>query len=224
MLLTLPLGVKAGSQNLKTYMLFNGTNAADSTERFSPWIPIRGATRVYFRTWSAGAIADTDFCDTITTWKTLFSDSVLFVAVDSLGTIVTARSTTPRSVTTHGEPFPMCADSVAISGRAADSTKMVVVINPVEGVAKPVRGSGTGSGYWSIVAPTAVPMSGQNFPIQANAAAYAPPDKFMVGYLRVRITPQTRKTSAGTVSTQGLRTRGINKLKIQAIVVYDNTP
>jgi len=205
----------AGNQDIRTYYLFNGVSAADSSEQASIWIPIRGASRVYVRTFSAGAAADTDFCDTLTTWKTLFSDSVLFMARDSVGTIVTARST-QSSV----GAFPMCADSVVITNQLADSVKMIAVINPVQGVAKPLRGSVTGSGYYTIIMPTVIQAGIPNTPLNAQVAGTN--DVFMAQYMRIRYTPRTRLTTAGFSSTAGTRTRGINKLRMIASVVYDN--
>lgn len=211
-------GVFGGNQNIKTYTLFNGSNVADSSERASIWIPIRGASRVYIRTWSAGAAADTDFCDTVTTWKTLLSDSVLFMASDSLGTIVTARSGTSRSTTTHSEPFPMCADSVVITNNASmDSTKLVTVLFPVQGVGKPVRGTSSASGYYTVIQPAFTPILPATNPSVSGAN-----DVLMPGYLRIRITPRSRLTTAGFSSTAGLTTRGINKLKMIAYVLYPN--
>lgn len=207
-------------QNTKRYMLFNGTSVADSSERASIWIPVRGAARIYIRTWSAGATADTDFCDTVTTWKTMFSDSVLFQATDSLGTIVTARSTIARTVGIHGEPFPMCADSSSVSNAIGDSVKMAVCLNPVEGVATPVRGSGTGSGLYTIIAPGPIGALVPGLPSTGSIQMLGAQDYIMAQYMRIRITPRTRLTTAGFSSTAGIRTRGINKLKMEAIVVY----
>jgi len=221
--LALVVASSAGSQvpnNFKRYMLFNGSNAADSSERASIWIPVRGAARIYIRTWSAGANADTDFCDTVTTWKTMFSDSVLFQAVDSLGTIVTARSTIPRTIGVHGEPFPMCADSSVVSNAASDSVKMTVCVNPVEGVATPVRGSGTGSGLYTIIAPGPVGGVVPGVPSTGSIPLLGAQDYIMAQYMRIRITPRTRLTTAGFSSTAGIRTRGINRLKMEAVVVY----
>jgi len=201
--------------DIREWVLFDGSNAADSSERASPWIPVRGATRVYIRTWSAGAAADTDFCDTLTTWKTLFSDSVLFMARDSLGTIVTARS----SMSNVGA-FPMCADSAMITNFAADSVKMCAVVSPVQGTAKPVRGSGTGSGYITIIMPTPV---GAAVPATAATSVIAGATEFfMTQYMRIRVTPRTRLTTAGFSSTAGLRTRGINGLRMRAYIVFPN--
>src|SRR5882672_9527380 len=81
----------AGGQKATTYTLFPGATT-DTTEQASYWIPIKNASHVLIRTWSTGASTDTNYCDSITTWKTLFSDTVSFIAKDSLGTIVTSRS------------------------------------------------------------------------------------------------------------------------------------
>ncbi len=205
----------AGALNVTEYVLFNGVNQADSTEMASPWIPIRGASRIYIRTWSAGATADTDFCDTIATWKTLFSDSVLLIVRDSLGTIVTVRSYTPSSAAT----FPMCADSLVVTNNAADSVKMVAVINPVQGTGKPVRGSVTGSGYYTIIRPNIV---GGVMPLASGTSVEPPEAFFMTQYLRIRITPRTRLTTAGFNSTAGIRTRGVHALRMRAYVTYPN--
>jgi hypothetical protein len=202
-------------------VLFNGVVAADSSEMASPWIPVRGASRIYIRTWSAGASADSATCDTITTWKTMFSDSVLFQARDSLGTIVTARAGFGWPWTNAGA-FPMCADSVVISNAASDSVKLVANLHPVQGVGKPVRGSVTGSGYWTIICPIAV---GGQMPIAGSTTSgvvMGHQEVIMAGYLRIRITPRTRLTTAGFSSTAGIRTKGINKLRMEAYLVYDN--
>jgi len=220
LLCSLAFGASIDSRdNIKSYLLFNGVNAADSSERASFWIPIRGAQRVYIRTWSAGATADTDFCDTVTTWKTLLSDSLAFMGRDSLGTLVTAAGGIPRT-TSHSDAFPVAADSVVITNQLADSVKMVAVINPVEGVGDIVRGSATGSGRYTIIMPNAAQAIMPNTAGGTASGLAAANEIFMTSYLRIRITPRTRLTTAGFSSTAGLRTRGLNKLKMIAYVVY----
>jgi hypothetical protein len=112
----------------------------------------------------------------------------------------------------------MCADSIVITGTAADSVKGVSVLNDPSGVANLVRGSVNGSGYYTYILPSAapgtMPLAGVNLP---NTQ-----DVLMPNYMRIRVTPRTRLTTAGFSSTEGLRTRGIHALKVKAYVLYEN--
>ena len=116
----------AGQQHVVTYTLFNGVQTADSTPQASYWIPIHNANRIVIKLFTQAVSTDTATTDSITSWTTQFGDSMQFEAKDSLGTIVTSRSTIfedfPRS-----NRFPMILDSTSVSGDGADTTKWVAI-------------------------------------------------------------------------------------------------
>jgi len=219
-LFALPCRVKAGIEVVPTtYQLFKGntTVAKDTLEMASPWIPVRGANRILIRTWSQGQAAytgaDSVYCDSILTFKVLFSDSVSFMGRDSLGTLVTARSTSGFSTT---GAFPVCADSVMITGAenalTPDTTrgKFVAVSNvPLQ---KSLRAGASGSGHYTLVVPV-IPPGGASIYGDGSITAQ---------YMRVRVTALNRLTLAGAVSTAGIRTRGINGLRMEAMPIYKN--
>jgi|SRR6185369_3531814 len=223
--LSLILGVAAtlaaaGNQEMRTYELYSGANAADSTARTSYRIPVKGASKVYLWIRSAGATTDTSFCDSLTTFAALFGDSVSFIARDSSGTIVTLRNF-PGNTSGYGnKAFPICADSTTITlvaGTTAveDTVKGIVIATPDVGT-KPLR-----RGIYVNVTPAVRS--------QLNAAGLIipkgvpdPSGVIQGNYMWLRLTPTTRLTTAGFSSTAGLRTAGVNGLRVTATVYYPN--
>ena len=192
----------SGNWELRRVVLFGGGDKADSTERASRWIGIRGASRVYIRTWTIGAAADTDFCDSVSTWKTLLSDSVC------------ANVTGEDGFSTGS-----ACDSVVITNNNVDSTKMVAVYGvPTVQAAKTIRASASGSGLITVVYPIAAGHG--TSPAAAQVAGST--DVFATQWLRIRVTPITRSTTAGFNSTAGLRTRGFHGLRMEALIYYPN--
>lgn len=208
------------SGTVRDFVLFDG-RARDSTEHASPWIPIKNAMRIVIRTWSTHAAftgvgsgdPDSTTSDSIATFRVLFSDSVLFMASDSLGTIVTARSTIPRTVGVHGEPFPMCADSIMYSGASYNDSLVTHSIGrsfPVNQVLRaPVTGSGRLGAIFNVI-PGGVSACGDCTMIK--------------NYMRVRIVPLRRHiwpTGANTCDGAFCnRVNGLKGLRMVATVYY----
>lgn len=201
----------------KTFVLFNGSNAPaqDSTSRRSYWIPIRGASQVVLRFFSQGATTDTSFCDSISAFSIQVGDSVSFLGVDSLGTIVTASN---RVGVQGYNRFPVLADSAVITGNAADTTRGVAVYHPPVLNTVALRWS-TNKGFYTWVYPVKPALTawaaGMTPLQQSNTQA-----QFVPGYLSVRYTPVVRATTAGFNSTQGIRTQGLNRFYMVAYVYY----
>jgi hypothetical protein len=146
-------------------------------------------------------------CLCLVSFKVLFSDSVAFMGRDSLGTLVTARSTQ-----TNTRAFPVCADSVMLTGlrqaNVADTSggKMVLIGTvPLE----KALSAGTGSGYYTLVAPGIPPL----FTSIYGDGAISPQ------YMRVRYQPSVRTGAPGLA---GVKTRGIKGLRMEALVIYKN--
>lgn len=213
------MGPTSSATNPRVFIMFNGSQAADSTPQASYWIPIRGASQVILKGWTLGATTDTSTTDTVTAWTIQVGDSVSFEAVDSLGTIATASN---RSGTNplNGLPynrFPMVLDSVVVTGDKADTTRGVAQYHPPGLSIQALRWSTT-QGWYTWIYPVK-PVLG------AWAAAAQTPtsnlqSQFIDGYLRVRYTPLTRMTTAGFSSTAGIRTTGLNKFTLLAYVFY----
>jgi hypothetical protein len=209
----------------RKFVLFDG-GALDSTEHSSKWIPVKDAMRIIIRTWSThGAFTgpgsgdvDSTTTDSIATWKTDFSDSVLFIARDSAGTVVTARSTVPVT-SAHGEPYPVCADSIEFTNNVSDSAKANILIAhaPVnEPLRAPANGSGTITHIFNLLPNTSATLCG-DCTIQK-------------GYMKIKITPLRRVTSLTNSTAAGAcgavgggecnRTNGLSGLRMVAYVVY----
>lgn len=216
-LCALPVG--AGNQDIQTFVLFAGGDT-DSTEQASRWIPIFGAQRVIVRTWSthlafATNNADTTKSDSIITFDVLLSDSVSFLGRDSLGTLVTSSSSIPFVSGSHGEPFPVCADSVAIPNAAfLDSIYKGVRVSAPLPINKPLRGAQNGSGILTPI----MPVWGQG----ATALVLDQRATIATRYLRIRCTPLRRLTVSGFSSTAGKRVNGLRGFKMVAYVYTDN--
>ncbi len=208
----------AGNQEMRTYELYSGANLTDSSARTSYRIPVKGAQRIYLWIHSAGASTDTNFCDSLSTFTALLGDSVSFYARDSSGTLVTFRNFPANTPGYGNKAFPVLADSVSLSTTGQiDSlhwqgvyhfattrplrTGVIAQICPV----KPVDAM-TGA---AVFIPKYVPDPNSATNIQSN-------------FLWLRLTPTTRLTTAGYNSTAGLRTIGVNGLRVTATVVYAN--
>lgn len=198
------------------YLLFDGRQNADSSEQASPWIPVKGANRIVIRlrsqntaSWSTGA--DTQYVDSIAIWKVLLSDSALFQACDSAGTTVTFNHRFPRSDVRSG-PFPMCADSVVITGVenaiTPDTTYKQASVS-LAPLAKKLRPPANGSGVYTYII-AALPPAGTS--IYGDGTIQAQ-------FMRIRYTPYTRMTLGGFSSTAGIRTKGINGLRVEAEII-----
>jgi hypothetical protein len=200
-------------EDVKTFVLFSGS--IDSTRNSSRWFPIRDAHRVVIRVSTTHAAftgpgsgdVDSTTVDSIATWETLFSDSVSFMAVDSAGTVVTARSTTPRTVGVHGEPYPICADSIAFTSGFFDTLTLLTADAVPMNVPlrAPVSGSGRLTHVWNLA---------------PNATSGAPCGDCSFGktYMKVAITPVRRSTSQTVLATVPHRTNGLKGLKMVAYV------
>lgn len=200
------VSMSADMEERKTYQVFFGATPNDTTEKASKWVPIEGAHRIIIRarsthsgTYTAG---DSIYTDSLSTFNLLFSDSVQFIAVDSLGTIVTARSTIPRTIGVHGEPYPMCADSLMIAVPGADTTKKFVA---ADGIRLHILRGGT-YGFVVPVLPFTVQTVFGDGSIESK-------------YMRIRATPATRVTPSGAVSTSPNRTQGVKGLTVDVIVI-----
>ena len=220
LVLCLPVGgAMSGSTIIQEIELFNVTATAaatDTAEFASRWFNVQGANRVLFRAFSSTAAfsltsADSDYVDSVQTFSVLFSDSVLFMAVDSLGTIVTARSTIPRTAGVHGEPFPMCADSVMLTNAAKFDTLLKQVGLNISLVNRPLRAPGNGSGTFAMSTPL----------VPTAFTAYGD-GGFGPKYMRVRWVALRRNTPNGGQSTTGERAIGLKSMRMWAYVIHTN--
>jgi len=206
----------AGNEEMRTYEMYSGANAADSSARVSYRIPVKGARKIYLWVRSAGASTDTSYCDSLTTFAALFGDSVSFMARDSAGTLVTLRPFPLNIGGYNNKAFPVIADSVSLSTTGAADTLHWHILYHFA-TTRPLR-----TGVIAEVAPAK--------PIDAltGAAVFIPkyvPDPaglIQSNYLWLRLTPTTRLTTAGYNSTAGLRTTGVNGLRVTATVVYSS--
>jgi hypothetical protein len=213
----------AGNQQIREFTLFGGSDV-DSTEQASPWIPVRGASRIVIKTWGTMSAfsatgADTSYVDSLQSFKVLFSDSVAFIARDSSGTIVTvASSTVSLNTRTAGEPepFPMCADSVeldwpAVSAVQYDSTFKSFRVDwpPVN---RQLRAPANGSGIYTTISP-----------IITNGVIADENGNINSEYMRIRFTPLRRKTPGTSEESTGCcRANGTKGLKMKAYVIFNN--
>jgi hypothetical protein len=208
---------------VRDFVLFNGSSPVDSTRRSSPWIPVKGAHRIVIRTWTTHAAftavntttwpsatdADSTFSDSIATWETLLSDSVSFIARDSAGTTVTSSSQIPTT-TSHGEPYPICADSIMFTNNLADSSISQVGIFHAA-VNRVLRAPANGSGRLTHIH-TTVPNSTMTICGDCTLGK---------GYLKVTITPGRRMTAPTSgQATGGSRVQGLKGLRMVATVYY----
>ena len=188
----------AGNLDIRRKMLFNGdaatgTASIDTTEHASPWIDVRGASRILLRSWSAKAAfhvstdADSLYTDTITVFRIAFSDSM--------------ASTNPL----------VAGDSVIYTSAAYDTNIAQVNIGAPP-VNQQLRGPGNGSGIYSWVMPT-TPNA-----ITVDVNGFIPKQ-----YMRVYYTPLARNTAATGLATAPNRAnRGLKFFRMEALVIYPN--
>jgi hypothetical protein len=200
LILLLAVPVFAGDLSIQEWTLFNGnaatgTPAIDTAEAASPWIPVQGATRVFFRSWTAKAAfsattdADSQFTDTITSFRVAFTDSV--------------SNTNPL----------IAGDSVVIASTNATTidtltVEAMLVHTPIS---EPLRGPANGSGVITWVMPVTPGLA------TADNNGY-----LAKRYMRVFYTPRTRSTVLTTLSTTPNRTRGLKALRMRAYVIRAN--
>jgi hypothetical protein len=211
LLMLVPLVAHAGTQDIREYVLFNGSNtsaAVDTVEQESRWFPVYGASRVVIRIWSANTsawtAADSTFADSITTWKVLLSDST--------GNILTSLG---------GQTIPGARDSLMLDMLVAadnpDTTRIGLGCKPVP-FQRAIAAAKTGSGILSTIYPIGAEFI-------AGSLANATPDAsgvFMKQYMKIRWQPLRRMTEGGRLSTTGKRTVGIRGLRMRAYVIYGN--
>lgn len=198
LLLVLALPAFAGDLSIARWVLFSGSNtsaAVDTVEQASQWFPIQGATRIFFRTWTAKAAfsattdADSNFADTISSFRVAFTDSV--------------SSTNPL----------IAGDSVVIASTNATqidtlTAEAMVIHSPIN---EPLRGPANGSGVITWLMPVTPGLA------TADNNGY-----LAKRYARVFYTPLTRKTVSGALSTSPNRTRGLKGLRMDGYVVRAN--
>lgn len=199
----------ASNAGMKEFVLFGGSNtsaAVDTAELATPWIPIRGATRVILRFWSANTAAwtstDSTFVDSLTTFKLLFSDSMCCYVTRPDGFVGTSAADSIQ--------FDLATSS------SFDSTTFGVIARPLP-INRPLAASKSGSGFITVIAPVQ-PLAG------ATASPVYPDPSGVFGkqFMRIRTQALRRMTEGGRLSTAGKRTVGINKLRGRAYVYYDN--
>lgn len=189
------LPTMAGAPDVRTFVIFNGeTRAAqDTSEYASVWFPVKGAYHISLKIISSSAAADTATVDSITTFKLLYSDSV-------------SRIVTPFGITRLS-----AADSVMVDATAA----------------VPVDTAFGGTGRVALALPINKPLKSPGrvveiYPHTPSTSAIDAGSRAVIGreWMRVRCLPLIRMTTAGFSSTAGIRTSGVNKLKITATVYY----
>lgn len=190
-----------GSLSTQSFLMFAGDT--DSTEQLTDWIPVKNATMVKIRTWSThlvgGANADTSKVDSVVSFVVQFSDSICcYVTGKSGNTIASAQD----SFALADADFTSDTATVGIGVQAAP-------------ISKALRGAVNGSG----IITTIYPVQPGTFTSLANADVEGYISKSL---MRVRFTPKRRNTSAGSGSTQGLRTNGLRGIKMVATVIYSN--
>jgi len=203
------------------YILFNGSNV-DSTEQASPWINVRGASRVVIRFWSTHAAysgtgagdPDSTLADSLGAISVLFSDSLCCVG------------------DMFGQRFDGAADSVAFSfpGNSigvqgfGDTTRVGVVGWPIP-VNRSLRAPSNGSGTICTIMPIAPIFT------QVNLTGWQPDWVFQKKFMRIRTTALRRSTSgtsqcgaAGCCNPGcGNRVNGLKGFKATADVYRDGT-
>lgn len=210
LMLAWPAAPFAGSQDIREYVLFNGSNtsaAIDTVEQQSPWFAVKGASRVIIRLWSANTsawtAADSTYADSVTTWKVLVSDSTGFT-VTSLA----------------GQTIPSMGDSLmfdmSVTADNPDTSRVGIGCKPLP-INKAIAAAKTGSGITSTIYPVGAAFIGGTLVHSPDAEGV-----FAKQYMRVRWQPLRRMTEGGRLSTAGKRTVGIRGLRMKAMVYYPN--
>jgi hypothetical protein len=209
------LPARSAPYHVKKFILWNGTTF-DSTAK-TKWLNVLHANHIVIRSWSTHAAyvantdaeADSTFSDSIGTWVTLFSDSLSFMARDSAGTVVTASNLIPTT-SAHGDPYPICADSVSMTGASLDTTAAWVgVSHPALNLAlrAPANGSGILTRVYSI-APAGVSVYGDG--------------EIGKKYMGIKITPVRRATAATVSATVPARVNGLKGFRMEATIYYQD--
>lgn len=180
-----------GSDTVQKYVLFSGDT--DSTTQVSRWINIKGAYRIYIRTYSThlgfGSNADTTKVDSLATVVVAFTDSIAL----SGGAI--------------GAP-----DTTQLAGVSAvdSSAKCIAMMGMPQN--KQLRAGGNGWGLWSKIYPTTINGA-------VLAASNTPADEIISpSYMRLRETPVRRSTGATVSATVPNRTNGLRGFRQEAYV------
>jgi hypothetical protein len=207
-------GRAGGAAIARDIVLFGGSNT-DSTEQLSAWVSVRGAKRIYIRTWSTHSAftftatdtasggtqivsgnkdADSTFSDTLTAFVIQFSDSIC------------CQVTGPG-----GRTISSAADSIVIPVTiVGDTTKAMAAVYPLP-VNKQLRGAANGSGLISVVFPTRPGSVASTTPVDEGGM-------IPKGFMRVRCTPLRRNTVSGGNSTAGKRVVGLKGFRMVATV------
>lgn len=208
-----PAPSRSASYRVDRFLLWNGARF-DST-RHVKWFDVSHTSHVTLRTWTtktayvanAGAEADSAFTDSIATFEVLFSDSVSFMARDSAGTVVTSNSGIPRT-SDHGDPYPICADSISVgtltaTGFVVDTVKTLVGVHhaPVNiDLRAPATGSGAVTGIYPL--------------IPGGAAVYGD-GEIRKRYIGIAVTPLRRSTAQTKSATFPNRVNGLKGFRLE---------
>jgi hypothetical protein len=200
LMLVLAVPVQADLK-MYTYTLFGGSNT-DSLEQSSAWIPVRGAKRVYIRTWSTHAAfhvstdADSAFSDSITTFTVLLSDSI-----------------SDQVVGFNGRNIAVAADSILLPVTiAGDTARAMAGVSPLP-INKVLRAPANGSGLITVVFPTR--------PGPGTAGQIDEEGVLAKQHLRVKVTPLRRSTAATVLATSPNRVNGLKGLRMEAVVIKE---
>lgn len=202
----LALPALAGNESIKEYVLFGGSNvsaSADTSEMASPWFNVKGASRVEIRFWSANTsawtAADSTFSDSLATFKVLLSDSICCNVVGPSG--IAASSAADSIIYDFAVTNPDTAKGVGIGAKPL----------PIN---RPLAPAKSGSGFVTVIYPV----------ISTALAANAPDFGGIIAkdYMRIRTEAVRRMTEGGRLSTAGIRTVGIRKLRGRALVYFKN--
>jgi hypothetical protein len=203
-LLAVPMLAWTGPQAIVEYQILKGdvrtAGSQDTTEYASAWFDVFGASRVVIKTWSAGVSTDTCYVDSITTFKVLLTDSIVtMVNADGLNTFTGA-------------------DSVMIDATVAvnyDSTgKGYVIVSIPLPINKALKASANASGLMTVISP----LGPGTVAIDATTRGV-----ISKKWMRIRVLPRVRLTTAGFSSTAGIRTSGVRGLRMTAVVYYPQT-
>jgi hypothetical protein len=202
MIVSFPVSSIAGNEWNRELVIFGGGNtsaAVDTAELASPWFPVRGASRVVVRLWSANTSAwtagDSTYSDSLTTFKVLLSDSLCCQVTDLNGV---------RSAS--------AADSfqVDLAVTNPDTSTVGIGAKPLP-ISRPLAAAKSGSGVISVIYPTAPSLGAPDYT-----------GVFGKQYMRIRTQALRRKTEGGRLSTSGKQTVGIRGLRGRVYVYYRN--
>ena len=186
--------VAAGASPLIRQIIYAGI-ATDSTEVATRWVDVSGASRVYVRLWSGGTgvAADSAQTDSITTFRMYFSDSM-------------------------ANGFTAASDSVIYDPAAAATNDTVLMLKakPLP-IMKSLRSANSGSGIVVTIGPVGHQNQGTATGTPFDAGGVMPKR-----YMRIRMLPYVRLTTGGFSSTAGIRTQGVNALRVEVSILKEN--